>query len=90
MWEHPYSPRLRYSQPVSIRVLEPIAAASLGGRARQIEREMKSVALRTGMAPVRRFVPANDGWWDEYAYEIDPDYPELAAAVATRRETSSE
>jgi len=85
VWEHPYSPRLRYSQPVSIRVLEPIAAANLRGRTRQIEREMKSVALGHGMAAARRFVPERDGWWDGYTYEIDPDYPELAAAVAARR-----
>ncbi len=85
VWEHPYSPRLRYSQPVSIRVLEPIAASNLRGRTRQIEREMKSVALGQGMATARRFVPERDGWWDGYTYEIDPDYPELAAAVAARR-----
>jgi 1-acyl-sn-glycerol-3-phosphate acyltransferase len=87
VWEHPYSPTLRYGQPVSIRVLEPIAATDLSSRARQIEREMKSVAMGQGMAPARRFVPERDGWWDGYTYEIDPDYPELAAAVAARRNT---
>ncbi|MEE9297807.1 MAG: lysophospholipid acyltransferase family protein [Acidimicrobiia bacterium] len=85
VWEHPYSPTLRYRQPVSFRVLEPIAGREAMARARQIELEMKSVALGAGMAPVRHFVPERDGWWDGYAYEIDPDYPELAAAVAARR-----
>ena len=85
VWEHPYSPVLRYGQPVSLRVLEPILGHNAAARARQIEREMKAVALRAGMAPVRHFVPERDGWWDGYAYEIDPDFPELAAAVMSRR-----
>jgi 1-acyl-sn-glycerol-3-phosphate acyltransferase len=37
------------------------------------------------MAPPRRFVPARDGYWDGYAYEIDPDFSALAAEVAARR-----
>jgi len=85
VWEHPYSPTLRYGQPVSFRVLDPIPGIEAARRARSIEREMKAIALESGMAPVRRFVPERDGWWDGYEYEIDPDYPELAAAVAARR-----
>ena len=85
VWEHPYSPTLRYQQKVSFRVLEPIPGAKAARRARSIEREMKAMALLEGMAPVRRFVPDRDGWWDGYAFEIDPDYPELAAAVEARR-----
>ena len=46
---------------------------------------MKDLALQDGMAPVRRFVPERDGWWDGYAFEIDPDFPELAAAIEARR-----
>lgn len=85
VWEHPYSPTLRYGQPVSLRVLEPVSGGEAAIRTRQIEREMKRVALEPGMAPVRHFVPEQDGWWDGYSYEIDDDYPELAAAVATHR-----
>ncbi len=87
VWEHPYSSALRYRQPVSLQVLEPIAGSEAVGRARQMEREMKGVALQPGMAPVRHFIPERDGWWDGYAFEIDADYPDLAAAMAARRMT---
>jgi len=43
------------------------------------------MALDPSNAPARRFVPERDGWWDEYRYEIDPDFPELAAQLAERR-----
>ncbi len=85
VWEHPYAATLRYGQRVSMRVLAPVAAAAATTRAREVEREMKALALSTEMSPVRRFVPERDGWWDGYAYEIDPDYPSLAAAVAEHR-----
>lgn len=85
VWEHPYSSTVRYGQPVSVRVLEPVPGGAAARRARSIEQEMKAMALRTDMAPVRRFVPDRDGWWDGYPFEIDPDFPELAAAVAARR-----
>ncbi|MCH7584494.1 MAG: 1-acyl-sn-glycerol-3-phosphate acyltransferase [Acidobacteria bacterium] len=85
VWEHPYSSTLRYGQKVSLRVLEPVPGAEAARRARSIEQQMKGVALQAGMAPVRRFVPERDGWWDGYAFEIDPDYPELAAAIEARR-----
>lgn len=90
VWEYPYSPTLRYGQSVSFRVLEPVPGPEAASRARLIEREMKSVALGAGMAPVRRFLPERDGWWDGYGYEIDPDFPTLAAAVAAHRAALSD
>lgn len=86
VWEHPYSPTMRTGQPISMRVLDPIPSNCLSGkRFRRLEREMKQIALRSDMAPVRRFEPDRDGWWDDYPYEIDPDFAHLAARVATRR-----
>jgi len=85
VWEYPYTPTLRYGQRVSLRVLPPVTAADAVENAREIERRMKAVAVAPGMAPVRRFVPERDGWWDDYPFEIDPDYPQLAAEVARRR-----
>ena len=85
VWEHPYSATLRYRQRVSFRVLEPIPGAGAARRARSLEKHMKDLALQDGMAPARRFVPERDGWWDGYAFEIDPDFPELAAAIEARR-----
>ena len=86
VWEHPYSPIMRTGQPISMRVLDPIPSQCLsGGRFRQLEQEMKQIALRADMAPVRRFEPDRDGWWDGYHYEIDPDFAHLAARLADRR-----
>ena len=88
VWEHPYSPRLRYGQRVSLRVLEPL---TLGPRddpyavCAETQRKLKAVALSGAMAPPRRFVPARDGYWDGYAYEIDPAFPELATEIAGHR-----
>ncbi|MFB3049568.1 MAG: 1-acyl-sn-glycerol-3-phosphate acyltransferase, partial [Acidimicrobiia bacterium] len=54
------------------------------GRAGGVEREMKHRAVASGIAP-RRFDPDRDGWWDDYPYEIDGDFPELANRVAAHR-----
>jgi 1-acyl-sn-glycerol-3-phosphate acyltransferase len=45
---------------------------------------MKQKALQAFPEP-RHFDPDRDGWWDDYGYEIDPDYPELAERVAEHR-----
>ena len=72
-----------------MRVLPPIpaavAAASTTERLRQdVQRRLKAAALSCTVAPPRRFVPARDGYWDGYAYTVDPAFPEFAAAVARR------
>lgn len=90
VWEYPYTPRLRYGQPMSLRVLPPLPAATLHEHGidnvrRDLQRRLKTSALSSGMAAPRRFVPARDGYWDGYAYRIDPDFAELAAEVAARR-----
>lgn len=90
VWEHPYTPRLRRGQRVSLRVLAPIPATEVQrGGAEQIRHELqqrlKAEALDGSMAPPRRFVPDRDGYWDDYAYAIDPAFPGLAAEIATHR-----
>lgn len=87
VWEHPYSSRLRFGQGISMRILEPVPAGALdAARFRDIEREMKRLALDGGGAPPRRFVPERDGWWDGYRFEIDADFPELRERVARHRD----
>ena len=85
VWEHPYSPTLRYGQQASIRVLAPIevgqAQASMSG----VETEMKDIALDNKLAPVRHFDPERDGYWDDYTYEIDARFPKVAATVNSHR-----
>jgi 1-acyl-sn-glycerol-3-phosphate acyltransferase len=85
VWEYPYSQTLRLGQPIRMKVLEPIPSADVTpDRMRAIERTMKEVALASPVQP-RRYVPQRDGWWDGYRFRIDPDFPEVFAAVAERR-----
>jgi 1-acyl-sn-glycerol-3-phosphate acyltransferase len=90
VWEHPYSPRLRYGQRVSLQVLPPIdpAAYRAGGVERlriEVQRLLKAQALGGTMAPPRRFVPSRDGYWDGFAYEVDPSFAALHEEVERHR-----
>ncbi len=90
VWEHPYTPRLRHGQRMSLRVLPPIPAAVCRATAAEelratVQRQLKAVALAGDLAAPRRFVPARDGYWDGYAYRIDPAFPALAAEIAAHR-----
>lgn len=90
VWEYPYGPRLRRHQRMSLRVLSPVPVSELRERGsdavlRDLQQRLKSAALEDGMVPPRRFVPSRDGYWDDYAYEIDPAFPDLATEVAQHR-----
>ena len=85
VWEHPYSPLVRFGQKVHVEVLAPVAPESVVAERRDIERRMKRLALEATPQP-RRYEPDRDGWWDGYRYEIDPDFPELAARVDQHRQ----
>ena len=67
-----------------MQILEPIDAIDAIHCARQVETDMKRVALDSTPGP-RRFDPERDGWWDGFPYEIDPDFPELADRVERYR-----
>ncbi len=91
VWEHPYSSRLRFGQRVSLRVLPPVAPERLrrdgvDAIMDEIQGALKAAALDGRMAPPRRFVPERDGYWDGYAYEIDPAFPHLAEDIRRHRE----
>ena len=90
VWEHPYTPWLRYEQRMSLRVLPPVPVAEVlatpaDDLRRRVQRDLKDAALSATMAPPRRFVPARDGYWDGYAYRIDPEFTDLAAEIARHR-----
>ena len=90
-WEHPFTPRLRYGERLSLRVLEPLTTeelteGSLESLRLDLSRRLKEAALSGDMAPPRRYRPERDGYWDRYAFEIDPFFPEVARAIAERRQ----
>lgn len=94
VWEHPFSPRLRYGQRMSLRILPPIAAGvcralDADELRQEVQRRLKSVAFSGTLALPRRFVPARDGYWDGYAYRIDPAFPELAEQLVRHRRSSA-
>ncbi len=84
VWEHPFSPLVRFDQSVSLQVLRPIAPHEAVETRRMLERTMKRLALSNPIPP-RRFVPARDGWWDGYRFTIDSDFAELSEQVTNRR-----
>jgi 1-acyl-sn-glycerol-3-phosphate acyltransferase len=95
VWEYPYTPRLRYGQRVSLRVLAPVSVADMRhckaeDLRHDIQQRLKRAALSGTMASPRRFVPARDGYWDGYAYRIDPHFAELADDIARHREENGE
>lgn len=86
VWEHPYSATVRLDQRVSMRVMPALSPSQLDAETvRDVERRMKGLAVDPSTAPARRFDPDRDGWWDDYRYEIDPDFAELAGRLASRR-----
>ncbi len=84
LWEHPFSPVVRFGQPVHMEVLPPVEPGDAVAMQHRLERSMKRRALLAPCAP-RRFEPERDGWWDGYAYTIDPRFEDLAARVAAHR-----
>jgi hypothetical protein len=50
-----------------------------------VERDLQQAALGPGAAAAHHFRTERDGWWDGYAYEIDPAFTPLHAAVQARR-----
>ena len=85
VWEWPFSPLVRYGEPIAMEVLAPVAPGGLAPMAPM----MRQRALENPHAPVRHFVPGRDGYWDGYAYEIDPAFTELAAEVDRHRKAVS-
>ncbi len=79
IWEHPFSPRLRYGQPVAMQVLPQVSAGTTGecdpGQLRlELQRRMKRAALAADRPPPRHYVPARDGLWPGFRFELDPHW----------------
>lgn len=90
VWDYPYTPRLRYGERISMRVLPPVMVGRGGlneieHTRRTVQRRLKALALSGMMAEPRRFVPQRDGYWDGYDYCIDPAFVQLAAEIDLHR-----
>lgn len=85
VWEHPYDRGLHLGRTIRLEVLPPVPGTEAVTRATELEREMKRRALAVVGAPVRRFEPECDGWWDDYPYEIDPSFADLHQRLAEHR-----
>jgi 1-acyl-sn-glycerol-3-phosphate acyltransferase len=90
VWEHPFSPTLRYGQPVTLQLLAPVHPEVFGTESVdavrvRIRRALKAAALLPGAAPPRHFDPDRDGYWDGYRLDIDPDFSAVARQMARHR-----
>lgn len=90
IWEHPFTPALRYGQRVTVQLLPVVGVPEILAtdpdvlRVR-VRRALKTAATRPDAAPPRHYRPQRDGYWDGYRLDIDPDYPELARHMADHR-----
>ena len=84
VWDHPFDNEVHLARDVHVTVLPPIEPSDWSAdRARAMERSLKQSAIETRLA--RRFEPRRDGCWDEYAFEIDPDFDGLRRQVEAHR-----
>jgi len=89
VWEHPFSPLLRFGQRVTATILPPVEVAGLDRRQLaatmlHLERTMKGIALGADHVAPRRYRPDRDGAWDDYAFVIDPAFGAVSAALPHR------
>ena len=87
VWEHPFSPLIRFGERVVLDVLPPLEPPFAATTVRTLEREMKARALASPV-PARRYRPEIDGFWDGYQFTIDPDFTDVYQAVAEHRRTN--
>ncbi len=88
VWEHPFTPALRQNQSMSVTVLPPVPPEGVVSQRLATERCLKELALASATPP-RHFDPRRDGYWDDYRYEIDPAFPDLARQIANHRRATA-
>ena len=91
IWEHPHTAKLRYGQRIGIRVLSEISVQVLQNQPLeqvrlQLQRQMKAVALCGELPAPRHYKPQQDGYWDGYRFDMDPDFPEVYTDFNAHRE----
>lgn len=73
VWDYPFGRSLRRGQTIRLEVLRPLPPGSATARMGEVEREMKRLALTAEAASPRHYVPARDGLWEGYRFDLDPD-----------------
>jgi 1-acyl-sn-glycerol-3-phosphate acyltransferase len=84
VYEYPFSPLIRFGETIRMEILPPLRPGRAVMEMPGVERIMREAALSAQPRP-RHFRPERDGYWDGYAYEIAPEFAELAADVAAHR-----
>jgi 1-acyl-sn-glycerol-3-phosphate acyltransferase len=78
IWEHPFSPTLRYGVNVHMTLLPLVPAQRFQGDLEplrlEIQHQLKTTALALDPQGTRRYVPERDGLWKGYRFDIDPNY----------------
>jgi 1-acyl-sn-glycerol-3-phosphate acyltransferase len=93
VWEHPFSPRVRYGQRVAMIVMQPLSADEVQARrsdeiCADLQRRMKAIALSASVPP-RHFVPERDGFWDGFSFTVDEHFAQVFQAVDSHRRSTS-
>ena len=73
---------------MSVTVLPPVPPEEVVSQRLATERCLKELALASATPP-RHFDPRRDGYWDDYRYEIDPAFPDLARQIANHRRATA-
>lgn len=84
VYDYPFSPVVQCGRPVRMEVLKPVPSRMIAIEGPAIEERMRSNALANHPKP-RTYVPERDGFWDDYAFEIADQFPELRGLVAAHR-----
>ena len=84
VYEYPFTPIVRFDRRVRMTVLQPVEPPFADEDRVQLQRAMKASALAGDPGP-RRYRPEADGFWDGYAFEIDPAFHHVAEQVEAHR-----
>ena len=84
VYDYPFSPLVRFGQQIRIAILEPVTPGTIAGTARELETRMRSNAMSNHPRP-RTYLPEQDGFWEDYAFEIAEEFPELRKRLAAHR-----
>ena len=87
VYDYPFSPLVRFGQQIRVAILPPVAPGSHVDSVRELETQMRCNATNNHPLP-RTYEPEHDGFWQDYAFEIAEEFPELRKRLAVYRRTA--